>query len=48
MRNDRALLKYAGHLSDDQMQKLIEMTKEAMGVSKVLVVPDGVEISRLV
>lgn len=42
-----ALLKHAGYLSDDQMQKLIELTKEAMGVAKVLVLPDGVEISRI-
>ena len=42
-----ALIKRAGHLSEDQMQKLIDVTKEAFGVSKVLVVPDGVEISRI-
>ena len=42
-----AQIKCAGHLSEDQMQKLIDVTKEALGVSKVLVVPDGVEISRI-
>lgn len=42
-----AVLKYAGHLSDEQIRKLVELTKEAMGVAKVLVLPDGVEISRI-
>ena len=42
-----AVLEYAGHLSEEQMQKLVELTKEAMGVAKVLVLPDGVKISRL-
>ena len=42
-----AVLEYAGHLSEEQLQKLVGLTKEAMGVAKVLVLPDGVKISRI-
>ena len=42
-----ALLKISLHLSEEQIQKQIELTKEALGVAKVLVIPDGVEISRI-
>ena len=42
-----AVLEYAGHLSEEQLQKLVGFTKEAMGVAKVLVLPDGVTISRI-
>ena len=42
-----ALLKGSGYLSEEQRRKLVELTKEALGVAKVLVIPDGVEISRI-
>ena len=42
-----AVLEYAGHLSEEQIHKLVELTKEAMGVAKVLVLPDNVKISRI-
>ena len=42
-----AVLEYAGHLSEEQIHKLVGFTKEAMGVAKVLVLPDGVKISRI-
>lgn len=42
-----AVLEYAGHLSEEQVQKLVGLTKEALGVAKVLVLPDSVKVSRL-
>ena len=42
-----ALLKISSHLSEEQIQKKIELTKEALGVAKVLVVPEGIDISRI-
>lgn len=42
-----ALLKISLHLSEEQIQKQIELTKEALGVAKVLVVSEGIEISRI-
>ena len=42
-----ALLKCALHVSREQMQEQIELTKEALGVAKVLVVSEGIDISRI-
>ena len=42
-----AVLEYAGHISEDQIQHLVDLTKKAMGVAKVLVLPDSVKISRI-
>ena len=42
-----ALLKISLHLSEEQIQKQIELTKEALGVAKVLVVSEGFDIRRI-
>ena len=41
------VLECSGHLSEEQIQKLVESTKEAFGVAKVLVLPDSIKISRI-